>query len=245
MKSAWAKSHRAYQQVKNLERKIMRGFNDGHYGVRAKRDDDLGDIRFETFHSELHYTRFSLLIGEIAHNLRSCLDHVAWQLASVPDKGTAFPIAVKENDWKRSFNRELKTFSDDRRSFINCFQPYLRGNRASKHPLAILQKLNNTDKHSLLNVMAWFVEAADLEAVSNQTGQVVAAHPLVFDSGNANAKLGDIPIPPSGMNVNFKGAIGITVTEPRENLTFDVFADLPLILRSVRTIVYRSERCFT
>src|SRR5260370_40101662 len=41
---------------------------------------------------------WSLIFGDCVHNLRSALDHLAWQLDAQPDASTAFPIRLNPPD---------------------------------------------------------------------------------------------------------------------------------------------------
>jgi hypothetical protein len=100
------------------------------------------------------------IVGDIVHNLRSALDHLAWQLVRLdggqPDETTAFPIHLSSLNG-RGNPRNLTIAPGIRRSDImeavESMQPYdaLRyGHPPETDALGILQRLNNIDKHRLL-----------------------------------------------------------------------------------------------
>jgi hypothetical protein len=99
--------------------------------------------------------RLSLILGDVVQGYRSALDHVAWELVH---RGSArklspkaenlvgFPIAY-DGPW---FNKKLATMLPGvgraEIAKVRRYQPYLRGHR-NRHPLTVLQKLSNDDKH--------------------------------------------------------------------------------------------------
>jgi len=103
---------------------------------------------------------FSLAIGDFVHNLRSALDHLAWQLViasppNSPGRETAFPIWIT-NTPKQAANRLklLGLFRPDIVIAINSYQPYQRSaSNPASDPLHILSELDNIDKHRLLLVV--------------------------------------------------------------------------------------------
>jgi hypothetical protein len=99
---------------------------------------------------------WSIIVGDIAHNLRSALDHLAWQLViasgNKPSGGTQFPIFSTEpvsRNQRESWNRMVKGMRDDILLLIKDVQPYKAGDKANEHSLAALQSLSNEDKHRL------------------------------------------------------------------------------------------------
>jgi len=119
-----------------------------------------------------------LYIGEIAHQLRSALDGLVYQLERLrypaPKAGTRvrtqFPIferrrikGCRERGGKnlcqspklRHFvcnggPRMIERLYPCHQAEIKRLQPYQRGNKGKRNPLYLLQELNNADKHRLL-----------------------------------------------------------------------------------------------
>lgn len=106
----------------------------------------------------------SLLVGDAAHNMRSALDHLVWQLVmangQTPDEQTMFPIS-----------RDVG-FAGDRAAFlkqkqgaigkcapavqaeIEALQPYHLGDAAKHDPLWIVHDLDRIDKHREVHIIA-------------------------------------------------------------------------------------------
>ncbi len=112
--------------------------------------------------------QWALQAGEVVYQLRSALDHLAWQLVEregrTPNKQTQFPV----RDSLRGQNNQvlpvkvLLPLSNDSKvlGLLNECQPYygdgtteLSPFDAHRHPLWVLKVLNNIDKHRLLLVV--------------------------------------------------------------------------------------------
>lgn len=102
--------------------------------------------------------RWGVMLGDCVHNLRSALDHLICQLTLL-DGGTVedcartqFPIASKcEEQFEAMADSRIPGLSPKHRAMVKLAQPYRAGDKAWKHPLAILAELSNADKHRLLN----------------------------------------------------------------------------------------------
>src|SRR5436305_13919561 len=128
---------------------------DGLYGIRVTSMPDLAPIAQEV----------SLIVGDIVHNLRSALDHLAWQLACDAAGGTPakpkkvhFPICDPPQPGKTCKTPQFFEANDWRK--IHEFEP-CRGlnNRPDGwaasyiHQLKMLQDLSNADKHHTLHLV--------------------------------------------------------------------------------------------
>jgi len=155
-------------------------------GVRAKLDranghalelqiaiDNLFDIDQECFRIEVDSTglvykiystsiptvdlRWSVIVGDILTNLRSALDHLAYQLVLLdggkPNRETKFPILESAAKGPPVLFPGIRR--NDIQTLIEEVQPYKRGegNSARQHQLWALNKLVNVDKHRLLLVV--------------------------------------------------------------------------------------------
>lgn len=109
--------------------------------------------------------KVSLIVGDILHNLRSALDHLAWQLACVAARGTPakpkdviFPICDPPQRGKTCKTPKYLTTADWQK--MHEFEP-CKGlsNRPDTwsasyvHQLTLLQRLSNDDKHKTLPVV--------------------------------------------------------------------------------------------
>lgn len=99
----------------------------------------------------------SVIIGDILHNLRSVLDHLAWQLVlangRVPSDTTQFPIY--DDRLTRKGNPRTWPIADEigaaAFAVVEGFQPYHRP-QPSQDSLAIVHRLSNIDKHRHLHL---------------------------------------------------------------------------------------------
>ncbi len=104
------------------------------------------------------YTRSSLLMGDVIHNLRAAMDHAVWAItpsriqANNP-REVEFPLRPSEASFEKWIGKRKKWYGPTVTKVFESQQPYHAG--ADKlHPLHVLQHLSNTDKHRLLNVVA-------------------------------------------------------------------------------------------
>lgn len=106
-------------------------------------------------------TYWGVLIGEALHNIRSALDHLAWQLVitgSDPSprrpSDVQFPIYDTSTKFDRNVDRRLPGVIDDYRTLIKGLQPYERGKLPEFQrygaPLGRLARLSNRDKHQVV-----------------------------------------------------------------------------------------------
>lgn len=101
---------------------------------------------------------FAVRIGEIAHDLRSALDHLAWRealehLGREPTrdeaKEIAFPICERRRSFERSSVREY--VSTDAWAAMERHQPFRDETPKRPHALALLHWINRMDKHRFLH----------------------------------------------------------------------------------------------
>jgi hypothetical protein len=100
------------------------------------------------------------VMGDIVHNLRSALDHLAWQLVILdgqqPDDNTSFPLHLSPTNTKG--NPRVLTIKPGIKdaaimAAVEQLQPYTSakyGHHPSTDALGIIAQLDNIDKHRLL-----------------------------------------------------------------------------------------------
>jgi hypothetical protein len=87
--------------------------------------------------------------GDIVQNLRSALDHLAYQLAEVgtpgatPSEWVAFPIVRDAKDYESAKARKVQGMTPEAIKAIDALKPYKGGN----DELWRLHELSNIDKH--------------------------------------------------------------------------------------------------
>ena len=125
--------------------------------VREDRDEQVWVYRGETPNVPIEW---SIRTGEILYNLRSALDHLAWQLVLVngqtPGPHNAFPIVDRESAWDSRRDRDLRGMSELAIARIRWLQPYGGGLNLPFDVSAFLHlhTLCNIDKHRHLILAA-------------------------------------------------------------------------------------------
>lgn len=102
--------------------------------------------------------RLSAIVGDVLQNLRSCLDHVAWSIASrTNDEATlekvardiAFPITRHSGDFRS--HPVLRHVDQDAQAFFKGLQPHNGGSRPEARVLLTLHDLAKVDRHRVLH----------------------------------------------------------------------------------------------
>lgn len=151
---ARAKVHRAGEHLNELDAEIQRFIERHPYRFLFERDPNTGDLvcRLRAVSTEeAPPLRWGVLVGDIAHNLRSALDHIACQLAALQRAScekTQFPLANSPSDFADQTRRRLGGVSTRHRAMIRRIQPY--NGRKSGTLLAVLRDMSNADKHRVL-----------------------------------------------------------------------------------------------
>ena len=176
-----AKLKRVKYQIKTLDYECQRFFSRQIGGaVIGKTDRKTG---FEALTNPIDAPEmpdvpldWAILVGEIAHNLRSALDGVICQLAirSNPgsdwrlckEKRTAFPVFLKGPHAvakrERFSRKRLAYLRPAYVTRIEGLQPYKRGNGHRRSTLWLLHELNNADKHRLVPVISGWALASSV-----------------------------------------------------------------------------------
>ena len=169
----WLKVERAVQHLEHLRRRISL-IEGGVFSVAEERDASNLDrlwrlVPGQSANDLKDVPMYGVIIGDVVHQLRSGLDHAAWQLAKPPIAGrTAFPICLHERNERGSFfggadpatGKHFNPIGLDRLrnvpqpaiDFIESMQPY--GRFGLGDPLWALNELWNADKHRNLIVVA-------------------------------------------------------------------------------------------
>ena len=141
------------------------------------------------------FDRVSLVLGDAIHNLRSALDHLVFQLAVVHTGETVrherriqFPIVTSSTKFADEVGRRLAEVNPVHVRTIESFQP-CSGHRwwaphtyysdqmgGEFHPLAMLRRLSNVDKHRYrLTMTLASAMGFQMSGLSSAAGYVFAA----------------------------------------------------------------------
>lgn len=157
-RSSWIKWARAVE----LQQELARGTRE-YAGLQAYEyvrednagafDDPLIRAHWRLRIAEPRPERWSVLIGDVLTNFRAALDHAFWYATNAqcgpPAKSNQvyFPIATTPKTFK-GYQKDLAGLvSPAVWKVVESVQPVQGGTDAYMHPLAILQWLNNADKH--------------------------------------------------------------------------------------------------
>jgi hypothetical protein len=223
--SFWLKLNRANAHLQTLQLEIETWLAQKPYAVFGKHEPGSPDqYVFRVRFFAPVPPEWGILIGEFAHNARSALDHLAWQIVSSgsasPGRGTQFPIVLLEEDWETEAARRLPGAQPRHLELIEERQPYKRTDlskqqrmarvaeqfKAAGHPLAILAALNNEDKHRVLattpaalrSIGYDVIAAHDVSAIDLDNSQVS------FEALKDDSEMLRVPITVSGPNPEVK-----------------------------------------
>lgn len=162
----WLKLDHGREQFGQLEREVKLWISEHQGGLpwraRPEYDSNLQCIRFFVDKVEPLPPRWGLLLGDALHNVRCALDHMAWHLVVIggspprkieDQRRVGFPIYDTASGFAKGIRTRIPGVSPAQQAIIERHQPHHRGKGAGKHPLALLQDLNNTDKHRELRTL--------------------------------------------------------------------------------------------
>lgn len=170
---------------------------------------------------------FGLLIGDCVHNLRSCLDYLAWQLALLetedPPITTEFPIFADrdrfESRERGGGRHKIRCLAADAQAVVERLQPY----NGSKNPRADvlwkLHQLSRIDKHRFLPVgVMTLTYSAVSYTVAGRHLNTMAWWQGVTEDSAVVARIDDAdPMPDADVDVEANLALDVAFAEG-ENL---------------------------
>ena len=239
------KLERAKCHLAHLEKAINARVNKDIYRFELNPDSQSGKHILAAHDVPTVDPQWRLQIGEILFNLRSCLDHLAWQLVILdggkPGGYTQFPI--RETPFSKAGNLTATQIVPE----IKCaqilealeeVQPYYGPGRTphpyTQGPLWQVHKLNNIDKHRLLLMILVALDEGQMwwgEKTGGGSpdfglchGPVTEGSPVAwFDFGGEE--------PPEGFNAH--PALRVSLTEP----------EVPWGIRTVNVTGYLDMLC--
>ena len=187
-----AKLDRAEKHIRSLARMIL-AFRKRAYRVRAQPamwveaptiQNAIDVVIMADAAEDPPSLKWGPVIGDIAHDLRSALDQLAWGLSvdyqatlgnqPPPDpipsgnrwKDIAFPICRNGTNWNSQRTRKLWAVNPALLTSLQLSQPFVMGPQAPDHePLAVLDELWNIDKHRHLHLVNATIELRDVFSV--------------------------------------------------------------------------------
>ncbi len=174
--SWWLKVERAKHHLKDIDA-MMRPYEDGHPYEAERVRQPKGQRHIWRY--ILRVTKqpdpdLSILIGDFVHNMRSALDHIAVAIAPPSRwKNAGFPISmtdiwetnpdgtyvVDDGDARERFLTQTKKMPGGAIAIIKRLQPYTNpADDIPAHPIGVLSRLENADKHRNLIALGSGVE---------------------------------------------------------------------------------------
>ncbi len=158
----WAKFNRACEHHKAIDRIFQAFLDDDPYSVTHKLEaDGWYRFRWRVRGEPPPLERLSLLYGDALYNLRASLDYIVWQLVlannGTPTQEHAFPCVRDEKNWASAVGQRLQGIERRWINEIADLQPFNATHRGDPqlHWLAILDYVNNINKHRLPTAAVW------------------------------------------------------------------------------------------
>jgi hypothetical protein len=144
------KFDRAKSHISETESTIRAFLDAKPYVVSTKRDPQSRRLIYYLSSVQEPPDVLSTIVGDALQNLRSTLDHLAWQLVEAngqkPTRDTSFPIFKDSISYQSGRSTKVTGMSVAVIQIIDGLKPYAGGNA----DLYRLHELNNIDKHRLL-----------------------------------------------------------------------------------------------
>lgn len=154
------KLDRANEHLKKLRAELSRWVKSRPYGITDELDTKSGDNVLYARMLRPAPPIIATVVGDCLYNLRSSLDHLVYCLAArnqnrpLTDAEVttcAFPICQRPQEFYKRGRGRIRLLATEPQTVIERLQPCRTGNPTA-HPLWILEKLNNIDKHRRLLV---------------------------------------------------------------------------------------------
>jgi hypothetical protein len=153
------KIERAYEHLDNLHREVERFIDQRPCMFTVEEDPEpparganVFRVRFaKTPAVRVFLARCGIFTGEIAHHLRSSLNHLIWNLirqgTGTVTSYTEFPIFADSEKYRTESARKVKGVPLEALTFIEQAQPYNR--LGADDPLWLIHRIDIEDKHNV------------------------------------------------------------------------------------------------
>jgi hypothetical protein len=123
---------RAKKHLVELNGAAQSFFATNPYEIRTKRNADTRRIVYYLWRVEAVPAEISAIAGDVLTNLRSSLDHLAWQLVlangQTPGKGTYFPIREDLTKYMAQRAAIVKEMGSPVANILDGIKPFKGGN---------------------------------------------------------------------------------------------------------------------
>ena len=166
------KTERADKHIRDLESEIIIWKKNG-YCIDRQTDPDTGDILYKFRIKTPIDPMWGTLVGDAAHNLRTALDHLIYQLIDI--KGgtvtnrTAFPIAKSPQAYESEFAAKVDGIDPKAINLIHRFHTYHGGNEDFWR----IHEIDRIDKHRLLIPVGAANRQAIFQAINGKASKPI------------------------------------------------------------------------
>jgi hypothetical protein len=142
------KLDRAEKHIQELTAALLSFKNGEPYKLATKEDPKTRCLVYYITKADDIPAAIPFIAGDALQNIRTALDHLAWQLVPVNERGpqTAFPIFDDASKYQTGKTQRIKGIPNAAMDLVDAAKPYKGGNER----LWRLHRLNNIDKHRLL-----------------------------------------------------------------------------------------------
>jgi hypothetical protein len=236
------KIERAHKHIGDLNAVISDFLGTDFYSLGTKHKPEIGQVAYYVTGVRHLPDEIPAVLGDAIHNLRSALDHLAWQLVEVcgqqPGTATKFPITKTRQQYDSAFGeREIAQLWPTVVELLRVVQPY----RTTDDTLWHLHRLDIHDKHRLIIPVACALDSWGLKEPRVWLGDL---------SQSFRIKLGEelLSIPTSTYaqyheNINFKTDIAFEDLEIASGNS--VLETLHNMADSVETVITQFEPFLT
>ncbi len=251
LKAIFDRIDRAEEHLQAIKGGLLRHFEADKYLITGEYQRQFNSLKGTIITDPVTFPeidpRLNTIVGEHLHDLRSALDHLAWQLVlkagGKPTDKTGFPI--KDTDPGTDKKGRPRTpgvsggVSAPARTLIRVAQPYQLGARYIEHPLWLLQQLWNIDKHRYVIAKGHF--GRYIFPIGAPTFRFTSKLDTATPYG---AKLRLAPDDPS-VDVNAEGTVEVAIYEPDFGIEQPLLGTLEKASETVEGIVEAAEAtCF-
>jgi hypothetical protein len=157
------KLDRARQRMTELEQALQSFYATNPYKFSGKADLQAGKVVYTMDWVKDAPDEVSSIAGEVIQNLRSALDHLAYQLflrggGIGTGKQIYFPIGGSKTSYENKKSSQTHGMTQQAVAAIDALRPYKGGNDV----LWQLHELNNVDKHRLILTVGSALRSTDL-----------------------------------------------------------------------------------
>lgn len=216
--SAYTKLFQANEHLQSLKLEIRAFLERDPYNIVAEPNNERSAYVWRVHIREEPLPTLSLVVGDCIHNLRSSLDHLVFDLAGRPKGRTAgkleFPIHTTSEGYLMGAKEKLAGVAGEAQTIIQGLQPYHREGQMfsfEPHPLDVLRRLSNIDKHRSLHLVWFMATQSDVHASAPATSTDFHSGALVDKAVIASIQFAE---PDVEVQARFKLLVALDLDRP-------------------------------